>query len=207
MAENYRRKRKKIVFFGDSITAYGARPGGFIRRIEQLLKEGELEGKYELSGAGVDGNTVLDLYERVEKDVLFEGADIVVIFIGINDVWQKLIGKGVYEFEATYEDLIKKLISAEIKVVLCTPTVIGEKKGFQNEQDEDLEIYSETIRNLAARYSLAVVDLRRAFLQYILINNPDNQVSGLLTFDTVHLNNEGNQLVAEEMWKVLHQIK
>ena len=34
-------------------------------------------------------------------------------------------------------------------------------------------------------------------------NNPDSKESGIVTTDRVHLNEKGNQMVAEEMWKVL----
>lgn len=209
MAENHRRKRKKIVFFGDSITNYGARPGGYITRILRLLKEADIENNYELIGAGADGNTVLDLYQRADDDILSKGADIVVIFIGINDVWHKLTGGGTdeKEFETIYEAIIKKFTAAAIKIVLCTPTVIGEKSGYMNEQDADVEVYSEIIRTLATKYDLPLVDLRKAFLNYNLINNIENNGYGVLTYDAIHLNNNGNQLVAEEMWKVLQQVK
>lgn len=209
MAENHRRKRKKIVFFGDSITNQGARPGGYITRIVRLLKEADIEYKYELTGAGADGNTIFDLYQRADKDILSQGADIVVIFIGINDVGRKLTGGGTgeKEFEAIYEAIIKKLEAAGIKMVLCTLTVIGEKSDYMNELDADVEIYSEIVRHLAAKHDLPLVDLRKAFLNYNLINNTENNEYGVLTYDKVHLNNNGNQLVAEEMWKVLQQIK
>ncbi|MEJ7679001.1 MAG: GDSL-type esterase/lipase family protein [Segetibacter sp.] len=208
MAGNHRRKRKKIVFFGDSITNYGARPGGYITHILRLLKEADIEYNFELAGAGVDGNTVLDLYQRMDNDILSKGADIVVIFIGINDVWHKLTEGGTDEkkFETIYEAIIKKLDVAAIKIILCTPTVIGERLDYINEQDADLEIYSEIVRNLAAKYDLPLVDLRKAFLNYNLLNNIENNEYGILTYDKVHLNNNGNQLVAEEMWKVLQLV-
>ena len=209
MAGNHRRKRKKIVFFGDSITNLGARPGGYITRIVRLLKEADIEYNYELVGAGVDGDTVLDLHDRVDNDILSEGADIVVIFIGINDVKGKLKGGGTNEneFVSTYEAIIKKLDAAVIKIVICTPTVIGEMINYTNELDQELETYSQIVRNLASKYELPLVDLRKAFLNYNLINNVENDDYGILTFDKVHLNHEGNQLVAEEIWKVLQQVK
>jgi len=40
-------------------------------------------------------------------------------------------------------------------------------------------------------------------MNYNKQNNPDNKESGILTTDRVHLNDKGNQLVADEMWKVL----
>jgi lysophospholipase L1-like esterase len=209
MAGNHRRKRKKIVFFGDSLTNLGARPGGYISRIVRLLKEADIEYNYELVGAGVDGDTVLDLYHRIDRDILSEGADIVVIFIGINDVKGKLKGGGTNEkeFVTTYEAIIKKLDAAFIKIVICTPTVIGERINYTNELDQELESYSEIVRNLASKYELPLVDLRKAFLNYNRIHNVENNDYGILTFDKVHLNPEGNQLVAEEIWKVLQQVK
>lgn len=209
MAGNHGRRRKKIVFFGDSITNMGARPGGYITRIVRLLKEADIEYNFELTGAGVDGDTVRELYHRVDKDILAEGADIVVIFIGINDVKDKLEGGGTSEkeFVTTYEALIEKLDAAAIKIVVCTPTVIGEKINYANEPDRELETYSEIIRNIAAKYELPIVDLRKAFLNYNLIYNAENDDYGILTFDKVHLTPKGNQLVAEEIWKVLQQVK
>jgi isoamyl acetate esterase len=209
MAGNHRRKRKKIVFLGDSITNLGARPGGYITHIVRLLKEADIEYNYELVGAGVDGDKVLDLHDRVDSDILWQGADIVVIFIGINDVMDKLKGGGTNEkeFVTTYEAIIKKLDAAVIKIVICTPTVIGEKINYTNELDQELETYSRIVRNLASKYELPLVDLRKAFLNYNLIHNVENDDYGILTFDKVHLNPEGNQLVAEEIWKVLQQVK
>lgn len=209
MAENHRRKRKKIVFFGDSITNYGSRPGGYIPRIIRLLKEADVEYKFELVGSGVDGNTVSDLYNRVDDDILSKGADVVVIFIGINDVLNKSFGGGGDEknFASTYEAIIKKLEDAAIKIVLCTLTAIGEKLDYMNEQDAEVEVYSEIIRSLSVKQDLLLIDLRRAFIEYNLLNNISNKESGVLTFDKVHLNDTGNQLVAEEMWKVLQHIK
>jgi hypothetical protein len=43
------------------------------------------------------------------------------------------------------------------------------------------------------------VDLRKAFVEWLQQNNPNNADKGLLTSDTVHLNAAGNALVAEQM--------
>lgn len=91
--------------------------------------------------------------------------------------------------------------------MLCTPAVIGERTDFSNEQDGDLNKYSNIIRDIAAKNSLPLVDLRKAFLDYNLKNNTANKESGILTTDRVHLNAKGNQLVADEIWKVLQVIQ
>ena len=67
--------------------------------------------------------------------------------------------------------------------------------------------YSEIIRQIAAKHNLPLVDLRKQFLDYNLKNNPENKESGILTSDSVHLNEKGNQLVADLMWSAIKGIK
>jgi lysophospholipase L1-like esterase len=69
--------------------------------------------------------------------------------------------------------------------------------------DGDLNRYSQMIRDLASKYGCRLVDLRKAFLEYNRVNNPDNKESGILTTDRVHLNPKGNQLLADLMFKGL----
>src|SRR4051812_8737519 len=62
--------KKKILFFGDSITQQGAGPEGYISKMDSILSARNQSSKYELIGAGVSGNKVYDLYLRMEDDVL-----------------------------------------------------------------------------------------------------------------------------------------
>ena len=170
-----------------------------------LALQGKAE-QYELVGAGVSGNKVYDLYLRMEEDVLAKEPDIVVIYIGVNDVWHKRTsgtGTDPDKFEKFYQAIINKLKAKNITVILCTPATIGEKTDFSNPLDGDLNEYSKIIRNIAQKNSLSVVDLRKSFLDYDIKNNPDNKTKDILTSDGVHLNAKGNQLVADEMWKVI----
>ena len=48
-----------------------------------------------------------------------------------------------------------------------------------------------------------LIDLRKAFLEYNLKNNPENKESGILTSDRVHLNDKGNNFVAEKMMEAI----
>jgi lysophospholipase L1-like esterase len=171
-----------------------------------LATTDKLADRFEFIGAGIGGNKVYDLYLRLEKDVLSKNPDIVIIFIGVNDVWHKRThgtGTDADKFEQFYTALIEKLQEKNIKVVLATPAVIGEKTDFSNELDGDLNKYSSIIRGLAKTYSLPLVDLRQAFLDYNTKNNTENKEAGILTSDRVHLNANGNQFVAAEMWKVI----
>jgi lysophospholipase L1-like esterase len=199
-------KKQRIVFFGDSITQAGVQPTGYITKLADLLKQKGLENNYELVGAGIGGNKVYDLYLRMEEDVLSKSPDLVVIWVGVNDVWHKRssgTGTDADKFEKFYTAIIKKLQQKNIKIALCTPAAIGEKTDYTNELDGDLNKYSAIIRNLAQKNNCTLVDLRQAFLEYNLANNKENKESGILTTDRVHLNEKGNQFVAEEMMKAL----
>ena len=199
-------QKTKIIFFGDSITQAGVNKGGYIDRVQNFINQRSLQQKYELAGAGIGGNKVYDLYLRMEDDVLAKNPQTVVIYVGINDVWHKTssgTGTDLDKYEKFYVAIIKKLQAKNIKVAVCTPTVIGEKKDNANPQDKDLNTYSEVIRRLAVKYNCVLIDLRKAFASYEQANNTDNKESGLLTSDRVHLTDTGNQLVADEMIKGL----
>lgn len=197
-------KKKKIVFFGDSITEAGVNKGGYIDVLNQeILKQG-IADKYELVGAGVSGNKIYDLYLRLEKDVLEKHPDVVVIWVGVNDVWHKAdfgTGTDYDKYGKFYDAVVKKIQATGAKVVVVTPAAIGERTDYSNSQDGDLNLYSNWIRQYAADNHLGLVDLRKSFHEYSVANNPKNEERGILTTDRVHLNAKGNAFVAEEMWK------
>ena len=199
-------KPLKVVFFGDSITQAGVNAGGYISKMKEILEKQGIKDKYQLIGAGIGGNKVYDLYLRLEEDVLSQKPDVVVIYVGVNDVWHKAgaaTGTDADKFEKFYIALIKKMQANDIRVVCATPACIGERTDFTNQQDGDLNRYSQIIRDVAAKFDCNLVDLRKEFLAYNLKNNPQNKESGILTTDRVHLNDAGNQLVADLMMKAV----
>jgi lysophospholipase L1-like esterase len=199
-------KKIKVVFFGDSITQFGVSPTGYITKLDSMIKQKGFGNDYELAGAGISANKVYDLYLRIETDVLEKNPDVVIIYIGINDVWHKAssgTGTDPDKFEKFYRAIIKKLTDKNIKVIVCTPSVIGERNDYSNQQDGDLNKYSNIIRNMAKDLSLPVCDLRKDFINYLQANNPTNAEKGILTTDRVHLNDAGNLFVANEMWQAI----
>ena len=201
-------KKKKIVFFGDSITQAAVNKGGYIDVLQNMLQQKGVDHQFELNGAGVSGNKVYDLYLRMEADVLDKKPDVVVIWIGVNDVWHKSssgTGTDFDKFGKFYDAVVKKIQKQGAKVIIVTPAAIGEKNDFSNTQDGDLNSYSAWMRKYAATNQLGLVDLRKIFHEYSVANNPNNDAKGILTTDGVHLNEKGNALVAEEMWKAISQ--
>jgi lysophospholipase L1-like esterase len=199
-------KKKKIVFFGDSITQAGVDKGGYIDVLQNMIIEKGAGDKFELNGAGVSGNKIYDLYLRIEKDVLDKKPDVVVIWVGVNDVWHKSssgTGTDFDKFGRFYDAVVKKIQQGGAKVIVVTPAAIGEKNDYSNSQDGDLNGYSSWLRKYVKDNGLGLVDLRNIFHEYSLAHNPDNLSKGILTSDGVHLNAKGNALVAEEMWKAI----
>ena len=203
-------KKNKVIFFGDSITQAGVLPGGYITRIDSMSKAEKLSDRYEFAGAGIGGNKIYDLYLRMDDDVLAKNPDIVLIYVGVNDVWHKSsfgTGTDPDKFEKFYQAVINKIKAKGSKIILVTPAAIGEKTDFSNVQDGDLNKYCNIVRDIAKKNGLPVVDLRKGLLEYNLQHNPDNKDKGILTSDGVHLNAAGNQFVADAMWKAIKELK
>lgn len=196
-------KKTKVLFFGDSITELGVKPGGYVTRVDSMCRAEGKTASFDFVGSGISGNKVYDLYLRMEEDVLAKNPDVVVIYVGVNDVWHKtLLGTGTDpdKFEKFYLAILKKLKEKNIKAILCTPAVVGEKTDMSNPLDGDLNRYSNIIRELAKKSNLPLIDLRKKFIDFELANNPENKEKDILTYDRVHMNAKGNQFLADAMW-------
>ncbi len=108
------------------------KPNGYV---VAYLRE-QLRARYpdlgiEIIGAGISGNRVSDLHRRLVKDVIEKKPTIVVIYIGINDVWHWTMmghkGNTKVEYEALIEGNCRQSPVSRSEVVLCTPSVIGER--------------------------------------------------------------------------------
>lgn len=198
---------QRIVFLGDSITEAGDRPGGYVSIVREALKSSNPSQSIEVIGAGISGHKVPDLQERLKRDVLDKNPTKVVIYIGINDVWHSTHGKGtpVEKFESGLNDIITQIKSSDADVVLCTPSMIGEKHDGSNSLDEMLTEYSDVSRKVAAAQEVDLLDLRNEFVEYLKTNNEENKERGVLTSDGVHLNEAGNEFVASQMLNALGQ--
>jgi isoamyl acetate esterase len=197
----------RIVFLGDSITQGGVGPKGYVTMIKTALAEKHKDLGVEVIGAGISGNKVPDLQKRLDKDVIAKKPTVVVVYIGINDVWHgendPSRGTSKERFEEGLRDVIGRVKAAGARVVLCTPTVIGEKKAGGNKLDAQLEEYAGISRKVATETGSKLCDLRKAFVDHLAANNPDDKDRGVLTTDRVHLNEAGNKLVADTMLGVL----
>ena len=196
--------KTRVIFFGDSITAAGAKPGGYIRMMETLLDTTQ----YELIGAGISGNKVTDLQARIQADVLDKKPDVVMVYIGINDVWhfykfEGTTGTEADRYEAGLRDIARQIQGQGATVVFCTPTVIGEDPDSDSKENVRLAQYADIVRKVAKDTDSPLCDLREAYHTYLKKHNPDKAYQGILTVDGVHMNEAGNKFLAERMKECL----
>jgi lysophospholipase L1-like esterase len=200
------KKGDHVLFFGDSLTELAGKgepkqhvTKGYVRIVEERLKETHKGKDIKVSWVATGGHTVPDLLRRVDRDVIARKPTIVVIQIGCNDA--RWIPKD--QFKVGLEELIDKLQKADIRVIQCTLTSVGEKHDGTNKDDPKLEEFAEVERDVARAKKVPLNDLRKAFVAYWKENNKDNKPSGVLTYDGNHFNQKGMEFVAEQMLKKL----
>ena len=204
-------KGDRIVFLGDSITAGGGGKSGYITLVKNTLDKECPDLGIEVFNAGISGHKVPNLQARLDRDVIAKKPTIVFIYIGINDVWhwrkqpngEMAGGTPKDRFEEGLKDLIARIKAAGARVILCTPSTIGEKPDGTNERDAMLDEYSAISRKVAAETGMQLNDLRKAFIAYEKENNKEGKRQGILTGDGVHLNPAGNKFVAGQMLQAL----
>jgi lysophospholipase L1-like esterase len=193
-----------VVFFGDSITRLGGAPGGFVTLVGDGLRAAS--PGVQVVNAGEPGDAVPDLQRRLGQDVLALRPSAVVVEVGVNDVWRfQTLGPGAGtpadQYEAGLRDVLGRIQAAGARVVLCTPTVIGEEADAPSAAL--LDQYAAVSRSVAADMGVTVADLHQAFQDYLRANNPTGQAAGVLTADGVHLSAAGNRLAADVVFGAL----
>lgn len=196
------KKGDRIIFFGDSLTALAGKEEpknqvtkGYVRIVRETLNAKHKDKDIQVDWVATGGHTVPDLLKRVDQDVIAKQPTIVVIQIGCNDA--RRLPKD--QFQASLEELIDRLQKAQIRVIQCTLTSVGEKHDGTNKDDPKLDEFAEVERQVAKAKKVPVNDLRKAFLAHWKKNNSENKPSGILTYDGNHFNDAGHKFVAEQM--------
>jgi lysophospholipase L1-like esterase len=194
------KKGDRIIFFGDSLTALAVKDSkvpegkGYVPLVREALKKKGVE----VDAVATGGHKVTNLLARVDKDVIAKKPTIVVIQIGVNDA-----GAGVTPemFKAQLEELIDKLQKGGAQVILCSCTCRVEGYNATDATDKKLDALADVARTITKEKKLPLNDLRKAFIDYWKVNNPDNKRNGVLTYDGNHWNETGHKFVAEQMLK------
>lgn len=204
------KKKSKVIFFGDSITRRGTEGGGYINQLDSICKSENKSDEYQFIGSGVGGNTVGDLLKRVDSSVIQDSPDVVVIFIGVNDIGHPpnlSVTERLDQFGDTYCKLISVIRSklTNVSIIMCNIASMNEAANNWNDTAYNgVNIFNKKIKEIASLQHVPLCDIRQAFVSYYIKNeSPGRLKSGILTIDGVHPDIIGNRLIANALWKFL----
>ena len=169
----------------------------------------------ELINAGISGNNTLDLLERLDRDVLDENPDLVIIMVGTNDVLNSAKMISYRDYAENLWQIIRKIKEAGVEVLLLSPTPVDtvylferhERSFYEHTPGMKLDSLSGIMQQLSSDYNTLFLDLGNTFKarnlprhnQDLYIRNPTN--SGVR--DGVHPTVPGYQLIAETIFQFL----
>ncbi|MFC0673452.1 SGNH/GDSL hydrolase family protein [Brachybacterium hainanense] len=197
---------RTLLFIGDSITDCGRREDpqhlgfGYVRLIAEHYAA--YEPATTVINTGIGGDRVKDLRARFRPDCLDHDADMVTIYVGVNDTWRRYDRDDPTEddaFEADYRYLLDQLFSSRPArpVVLMLPFVtdVDEDKARFH---EDLDGKIARIRSLAREFGTRVVDLESVMSDALRRGH----TPGSLAEDGVHPSTAGHRLLADAWLEV-----
>ncbi len=166
----------KIGLIGDSLTE--GRPG---ISFHHILKE-----KYPsitFFNLGKPGETVKSLHARLAKTELDTYYDLSFLWIGVNDVYSKLlkvqaqpVTESHQEFSDYYNQVVDLMIPSSKHVVAVSPAVIGEEiKSPSNRELKELSLIIESISNKHA--SVSYLNMQSVFEKQLAKVHSSNYIS------------------------------
>jgi lysophospholipase L1-like esterase len=198
----------RVVCLGDSITQFGEGPGGYVWLVRHYLADLYPGQAIEVDNAGISGNTSQDMINRFQKDVLDKKPDLVTISVGVNDVWHEFydnhpLGDGpqgvpLDKFRSNVDSMMTQAQAAGAKVVILSTTVIYEDPN--SGENKKARSYNKALSDIAKAHHAIFVDYQKPF--WTIINGYRDQTGGrdnLLTVDGVHMNAEGNKVMAHTL--------
>lgn len=197
----------KIFFQGDSITDAGRdrRDNHFLKGFSLCTKE-YLGDSFEYVNYGISGDTSRSVLKRHEQEFLKEKPDILVLMIGINDVWRNV--DHVVEEMTTSDEFINnvvktleisKMINPKVKIIFLEPYLLP---GPNNVYQLGFDLYKQNI-DLLRKFVKPMVD------QYIVLQSDifSAMEKGIvLTTDGIHPNIEGAQFLGRVVTSAVKEL-
>lgn len=201
-------KQAKLVMIGDSVTDCGrARPygegmsgslgTGYVSLVDGYLQVNHPEKSIRVINTGISGNTVRDLAERWQTDVLDLQPDWLSIMIGVNDVWRQFDCPHMTEIHVLpdeYRQTLNRLADKtrpQLKgLVIMSPYIMEPNKNDPMRQTMDL--YGQICRDAAIEYDAIFVDTQAGFDQLFKHYHPY-----VVAWDRIHPNHIGAALLSQ----------
>jgi len=188
------RSGDKIAFLGDSITAQGNRPAGYVNLVIETLEANGIKAVKIPAGRG--GDRSAHMLKRLEKSVIDRKPQIMILSCGVNDVWQRRNGTSLEDYKKNISAIVEKAQLAGIQVYILTATMITENpdSGFNRK----LAAFNDILRSLAKEKNCEIADLNADMQKELAaLHAKYPGIKGnLLTVDGVHMNPLGDRIMA-----------
>lgn len=208
--ENILAGKHRIVTIGDSITEAGKYPGGYVWLLQRYLNALYPDRKIEIINVGISGNKATDMQARFQQDVIDKKPDLVMINVGVNDVWHAFFdfqnrqfhpqgnlatGVALAEYKQKLTQMTESAKAAGIRVALLSPTPIREVLDCP--ENQRLQEYIATMREIALQHQCLFIDLNKPFREVIsTFQRHAGKTLNLLAADGVHPNPSGYRIMA-----------
>ena len=179
--------RHRIVFLGDSIVDGHT---SLLLLAQALRQRGGDQPVFV--NAGVGGNTLRQMRERVERDVFSHKPDTVYLSAGVNDAHQGVTPEA---FEADLLAVIGLLREHQIAPVLATPTLVADDRP--PEVKARLLAFVEIVKAVGSRYNIPVSQAHEVLAALVAAGET------VLGDDGIHPNFAGHRGIARAMGEVL----
>ena len=198
----------KILFQGDSVTDAGRDRSdphdmgtGYPKYASAMISDAHPDIDFEFINLGISGNRTENLVARLQSDFVEIAPDVVVLLIGVNDVWHHFshnIDTPAKTFESNLRLIlttIKETMGA--KLLMVEPFLLygSDKVHMLEELDEKIRIE----RALAQEFADVYLPMHALFAAET-VNTPYTDFSGA----GVHPNAGGSCFIAE---RILHAIE
>ncbi len=205
---------QKFVLIGDSITDCGRRDsmapfgGGYVALLRDMVLAGWPERKIAWVNKGIGGETVVDLQNRWEDDVIREAPDWLSIKIGINDL-HRLSGRHSSrrvppaQFRTVYHEILSRTKAKlpKTQIVLIGPFYVSTDRSGQSFRSKVLDLlpeYLAVVDDMAKEFGTRLVRLQPMFERQMEFRSPEE-----FSPEAVHPNRTGHVLIAKAVLKGL----
>ncbi|MES0342178.1 MAG: SGNH/GDSL hydrolase family protein, partial [Candidatus Humimicrobiaceae bacterium] len=167
-----------IVAMGDSLIA----KSDWVQRFDDLMEANYPQADYNTVASGKNGETSNQGYYRFDSTVAIHSPQIVILAYGTNDA-----GASLSNFAVHMEGLVNKArnLGATVFINLIGPLNYPGKESWP--------LYNQKILEIAAKYSLPVID----------VLTPLSQSKSKYIYDGIHYTPEGSAVVARTVFNAV----
>lgn len=165
------------------------------------------EKNLEFVNRGVSGNRIVDIYARMEPDIIELKPDVLSIMVGINDIpsdWNGVRGTSPEKYEMIYRQLLKETKAAlpKVHLILCEPVIFPVCKQSRDYAlcEQAVCSFGQVVRRLAEEFSAELLLLQEEFENRYQMREPE-----YWSWDGIHPTENGHGVIAVKWMELFEQ--